>query len=355
MKKILLIIIAILPSMLFAQGFRVSGTVIDGQTQQPLAGASVFCQNTTVGTITNSNGEFSMTLPPGGYDIVVSFTGYETQSQNINAQTDNITQLRFVLKEKSKNMEEVAVVATTEVKNGWEKYGDFFKEQFIGLTENSALCNIENPTALRFFFSKKKNRLKVIASEDLIITNKALGYKIRYTLDSFTHEYASSITQFTGYPLFEEMQGSAEEQQRWNEKREEAYLGSVTHFMKSYYEKTLGQEGYRVEFIDPKTNKSKPLNDPYDSAFSVVDGEELELHPPAALRITYLNETPEQKYLIKNKLALTNTVQISQVNFRDAVGVERNGYFYDQRDLLALGYWGWEKIADLMPYNYSPK
>jgi len=203
MKKILLIIIAILPSMLFAQGFRVSGTVIDGQTQQPLAGASVFCQNTTVGTITNSNGEFSMTLPPGGYDIVVSFTGYETQSQNINAQTDNITQLRFVLKEKSKNMEEVAVVATTEVKNGWEKYGDFFKEQFIGLTENSALCNIENPTALRFFFSKKKNRLKVIASEDLIITNKALGYKIRYTLDSFTHEYASSITQFTGYPLFE--------------------------------------------------------------------------------------------------------------------------------------------------------
>jgi len=151
------------------------------------------------------------------------------------------------------------------------------------------------------------------------------------------------------------MQGSAEEQQRWNEKREEAYLGSVTHFMKSYYEKTLGQEGYRVEFIDPKTNKSKPLNDPYDSAFSVVDGEELELHPPAALRITYLNETPEQKYLIKNKLALTNTVQISQVNFRDAVGVERNGYFYDQRDLLALGYWGWEKIADLMPYNYSPK
>src|SRR6187402_45457 len=201
MKKILLIIIAILPSMLFAQGFRVSGTVIDGQTQQPLAGASVFCQNTTVGTITNSNGEFSMTLPPGGYDIVVSFTGYETQSQNINAQTDNITQLRFVLKEKSKNMEEVAVVATTEVKNGWEKYGDSFKEQFMGVTENSALCNIENPTALRFFFSKKKNRLKVIASEDLIITNKALGYKIRYTLDSFTHEYASSITQLTGYPL----------------------------------------------------------------------------------------------------------------------------------------------------------
>jgi hypothetical protein len=331
----------------------VTGTVIDAQTQQPLAGASVFCQNTTIGTLTNNEGQFSLTLPAGGYDIVVSFTGYETQSQSINAQSENLGSLRFVLREKSKNMEEVAIVATTEVKNGWEKYGDFFKEQFIGLTENSSMCTIENPTALRFFFSKKRNRLKVLASEDLIISNKALGYKIRYTLDSFTHEYESAITQFTGYPLFEEMQGTTEEQQRWDEKREEAYLGSPTHFMRSYYSKTLGQEGFKIEFNDPKSGKLRPVNDPYDSAFAMFDSEGLELRPPSALRVIYLNEIPEEKYLVKNKLALNNTVQISQVTFRDAVAVERNGYYFDQRDLLMIGYWGWEKIADLVPYDYA--
>ncbi|MFN9782027.1 MAG: carboxypeptidase-like regulatory domain-containing protein, partial [Sphingobacteriales bacterium] len=59
MQKILIIILCLLPASLFAQGYRVSGTVIDAQTRQPLAGASVFCQNTTIGTLTNSNGEFS--------------------------------------------------------------------------------------------------------------------------------------------------------------------------------------------------------------------------------------------------------------------------------------------------------
>jgi hypothetical protein len=195
--------------------------------------------------------------------------------------------------------------------------------------------------------------LKVIASEDLLITNKALGYKIRYQLDSFIHEYATTVTQFTGYPLFEEMQGNEEDQKRWKEKREEAYLGSLTHFMRSYYEKNLGAEGFRVEFTD-KQGKLRLLNDPYEPEFAVFENDELELTPPSKLRIAYMNELPEQTYLVKNKLSLSNTIQISQLEFREAVAVERNGYYYDQRDLMAIGYWGWEKLADFMPYNYEP-
>ncbi|NJO26034.1 MAG: hypothetical protein HC867_10120, partial [Bacteroidia bacterium] len=41
----------------------------------------------------------------------------------------------------------------------------------------------------------------ITAKEDVIITNNALGYKIRYQLDSFTHEYGSGVTQYTGYPF----------------------------------------------------------------------------------------------------------------------------------------------------------
>ena len=351
MKKILLCIsLFTLPLIMFAQ-YKVSGVVVDEKTQQPLAGASVFCQNTTIGTLTNSNGEFSISVPSGGYDIVVSYTGYETQSQRISKQTENIGAMKFVLKEKEKNMEEVAVVATTEVRNGLEKYGDFFKEHFIGITENSALCQIENPQVLRFFYSKKKNRLKIISDQDIIINNKALGYRIRYQLDSFVHDYGTTITQFTGYPLFEEMQGTEAEAETWKLKREEAYLGSLTHFLKSYYDKTLGAEGFKLEFID-KEGKLKPLNDPYDTAFALLENEELELRPLSKLRIAYLNELPEKGYLAKNKLSPNNTIQISQLDFRDAIVVERNGYFYDQRDLLTIGYWGWEKLADFMPYDY---
>lgn len=354
LKLILHLLFFSLPALLHAQALRVSGTVMDARTGQPLQGASVFAQNTTIGTLTGSNGAFTLNLPAGGYDIVVSYTGYEMQSVAIHPQSENLGDLRFVLKEKSTNMEEVAVVATTEVKDGWERYGGFFRENFIGLTDNSDLCTIENPSVLRFFYSRKKNRLKVIAGEDLIISNRALGYTIRYSLDSFVHEYGSSITQYTGYPLFTEMQGSPEEQKRWQEKREEAYLGSLTHFMRSYSKQSLGEEGFRIEFME-RSGKFRVLNDPYDSAFASIDSTGLELHPPGTLRVIYLNETPEQEYLIRNKLSLSNTVQVSQLRFRDAVAVEKNGYFFDQRDVIAIGYWGWEKMADQMPYDYIIK
>ena len=32
--------------------------------------------------------------------------------------------------------------------------------------------------------------------------------------------------------------------------------------------------------------------------------------------------------------------------------IERNGYYYEQNDITITGYWAWEKVADMLPYNY---
>lgn len=338
-----------------AQSYTVAGTVIDQKTQQPLAGASVFCQNTTIGTLTNINGEFRLTVPSGGYDIVVSFTGYETQSSRIGQQSENLQSLRFILKEKDKSLEEVSITVTNEVKNGLEKYGDFFKEQFIGLTENSKLCAIENPTALRFFFNKKKNRLKIIAKEDIMISNMALGYRIKYQLDSFTHEYGTGITQYTGFPLFEEMQGTDEQKKTWAANRETAYYGSLLHFMRAYYDSTLGDSGFKIELVDDKGGKNRSLNNPYDSSIAVQENNELEIHSSKKMRVVFPLEKPEAFYLQKNKLSMNTTIQVSLIEYIDAITIEQNGYYYDQRDVLTQGYWSWEKLADFLPYNFIPE
>jgi CarboxypepD_reg-like domain len=339
----------------FSQTFQVSGKIVDHETKQPLTGASVFCQNTTLGTVTNANGEFSLWLNNGGYDLVVSFTGYETQSTRINNNSSNLQAMSFELKARQKSLEEVAVTVSNEVKDGWAKYGTFFKENFIGISANSANCTIENVSALRFFYSKKRNRLKVTCKEDVIITNNALGYKIRYQLDSFVHEYESGITQYTGYPFFEELQGTPEQSATWAINREKAYYGSMLHFMRCYYDSTLGENGYKVELINPKNDQPKQLNNPYDSTvFNIVNGRDVELDFPGKLRVVYLEEQPEIKYLEKNKLALNTTVQVSVLDISDALVIEQNGYFYDQRDILNFGYWNWEKIAEFLPYNYEP-
>lgn len=339
-----------------SQSFTASGKVTDGKTGQPLTGASVFCQNTTIGTTTNSEGVFTLNLANGGYDLVISFSGYETFSKRINAGTENIGNLEIVLKQKDNSLEEVSITVTNEVKDGLAKYGDFFHEQFLGLTQNSILCQIENPETLRFFFSKKRNRLKVTAREELRVINKALGYSIRYQLDSFVHEYASGLTQYTGFPFFEELTGTEEETERWEKNREKAYYGSVLHFMRCYYDSTLRENGYKLELVDNKTNKARLVLNPYDSVFYERDSlNNAEFSYPSKLRVIYSEEKPEEKYLVKNKMPLSTTIQISLVDFADFITIEENGYFWDQRDLLTLGYWSWEKLADFLPYNYDPR
>ena len=48
----------------------------------------------------------------------------------------------------------------------------------------------------------------VIGVIGLLLILKALGYNIRYNLDSFVHTYSTKVTVYTGSPFFEEMTSS---------------------------------------------------------------------------------------------------------------------------------------------------
>lgn len=345
----------LLPVSLLAQGtFRIAGKVMDGATGQFLQGASVFCQNTTSGTVTNADGEFSLRLGNGGYDLVVSFSGYETQAVRINNNMEDVEALMIVLQPKEKSMEEISIVATTEVRNGWEKYGSFLTDNFIGKTANSKECMIENPEVLRFFFSRKKNQLKVISDSIVVIRNTALGYIIKYQLDSFVHEYNEKKTLFTGFPFYEEMEGNDAEIERWIKNRKTAYEGSVLQFMRAYRDSTLRKAGFRIEVVDDESGKNLPVWNPYDTTyFDKLDHVRIGLFFPGKLRVVFSNEKPARAYLAEAKLPFDTPVQISVLDLADGIVIEENGYYYDQKDVLTLGYWAWEKMADLLPYDYS--
>jgi hypothetical protein len=355
-RLLLFIFISLSTCNLSAQGFSVAGSVIDEQSGLPLTGASVFCQNTTLGTVTNIEGRFRMQLPDGGYDLVISFNGYETQSLRINASTNGIQSIDVKLKMKDRSLEAVSVVATTELREGWKRYGDLFSGLFLGMTVNSESCRIENRDSLRFFYSKKRDRLKVTAREPLNIVNNALGYVIRYELDSFVHEFGSGMTEYTGYARFEEMDGDEDQRSKWNEARERAYFGSMLHFVRCYYDSTLRLNGYKLERIDRKSEESAMIYDPYDSVrYGITDEGDVLLLNDGKLRIAYTQEKPEAKYLQMKKLPANTPVQISILDFPDYILIEQNGYFFDQKDILVNGYWSWEKLADLLPYDYDPE
>lgn len=342
-----------------ANYFVVTGKVLLASTRQPLQGASVFAQNTTLGTATDAEGNFKLYLPDGGYSIAVTFTGYNTETRRVS-NSDEDRNLVFELREKEKEMEEVAIVSTGEVKDGWEKYGSFFTGKFIGQTTNSGACVLTNPEVLRFFFSKKKNRLKVTAREPLLIENNALGYNIKYALDSFTYEYNTETSVYTGYPLFEEKTTKDTVQKiKWELARQQAYKGSILHFMRSLYNRQLKEEGFEVQFLVTHDDKEKslPLKDFYAALHYVKDDstQVVEIKPnQPRVGVIYSKEKPAELYraLFPDEPA---DFQFSFIGFLpgESIGIEQNGYYYDQEDLTINAYWTWDKVADLLPYDYG--
>ena len=363
MQKILLFLSVVFLSLTATAQpviFTAGGKVIDAVTKLPLQAASVFAQNTTMGTATDAEGNFLLRLAAGGYDIIVTFTGYETFSKRVTSSDNNSNGIVIELKQKNKAMEEVVIKSSNEVKDGWEKYGSLFIENFIGKTSNSKLCTIKNKEALKFYFSKRRNRLKVLADAPVEIENLALGYKIKYTLDSFVHEFATTASAFTGYPLFEEIQTTdAAQQAAWQAKRLTAYNGSILHFMRSVYNKRLKEEGFEIQFVAKNNDKDTAikltnfygaLNYSKDDSTQVVDI--VPNQPDVA--VLYKNEEPEQEYFSGNDEAKRNfELSVISIAAAQSIAIEQNGYYYDQNDIITSGYWAWEKTADMVPYDFK--
>ena len=336
--------------------FSIAGKVIDAKSGQVLAGASVFCQNTTIGTVSKNDGTFFMRLANGGYDMIVSYTGYETRNIRINKDTKDKDSLTIEMKEEDKSLGEVVVAGSAEVEDGWNKYGQFFLDNFIGTTPYASQCTLENKEALKFYFYKKRNKLRVKAKDALIITNNALGYRIKFQLDSFVYEYGSNVSTSAGYPLFEELQGTPEQQQTWKNNRDFTYAGSRLHFIRSWYDSTLTDEGFILELAD-SSNKGKMtiLNDPYDTKFYSVDSGDVVINLTGRLRVSYTNQLPNKKYLQEHNFPLNTKVEISALDMLNGFVIEENGYFYDQTDVTNIGYWAWKKLAETLPYDYVPE
>lgn len=336
--------------------FSILGKVIDSATGQPLAGASALLQNTTYGTISNADGNFFLRLPNGGYELLVSYTGYEKFNQRISNSFATEDTMIIQLVKQDQSMSEVAVVSSNEVENGLERFGNFFSEHFIGTSPNAEKTKIENPEVLRFFYTKnnKRNRLKVTAREPLLVINDELGYRIRYQLDSFSYDYRSDISQYTGAAFFEEIDTTEEVKATYIKNRARTYLGSRLHFMRTLYDQTVQQEGFIVEQLEGSLNKpsAKLITDLYDSTIYSADSSLVEVGWNGRYRVSYKKVFPDKRFLQQYKLPSNTKVQVTVIDADGGFIIEENGYFYEQYDVVNAGYWAWKKLSELLPYDY---
>ena len=98
MKNLFTLIFSLLfiaSSSLFAQKGTVSGSITDNSGSLP--GVTVFVFGSNIGSITNIDGEYSLSLDEGTYNIRVSYVGYEAQNADVTITSGQDTRQDFVL------------------------------------------------------------------------------------------------------------------------------------------------------------------------------------------------------------------------------------------------------------------
>ncbi len=373
--------------------------------QKPIPNVTVFLNNTTVGTITNSDGEFKLRMPDGVYELVISHIGFKTVKYDLDTSTYT-DPLFFPLSEEKLALDEVVVVGKQN-DGEWNYNFSVFVKEFLGTSEFSTSCTILNPNALFFEFDAENNSLTAQAMETLRIKNEALGYEIRYDLEHFSIE--NKLTRYAGYAYFKESTGRKNKYRKWKKNRLQAYKGSQLHFYRSVLNHTAQEEGFVIHQFARKKNTKRPTEEELSKARKIVASSNVRVNiskkigPPKNaldsavltlnkarlpkyvdylyksdlassdivqvvdaktylkfddnLRITYLHEKEEEGYILRNpfskpRKALPQTSNI--IPLADKILIYNEGILADPLNVLYEEYWSYEKFAHALPLDYEP-
>jgi len=92
---------------------KISGKVIDTESGEPIPGASIRIEGTTLGNMAMPDGSyFIISIPPGEYSVTASCIGYISMTvKGVGVMSDRTTEVNFKLKASAIEMEGITVTA----------------------------------------------------------------------------------------------------------------------------------------------------------------------------------------------------------------------------------------------------
>ena len=159
MKKIFTLLALCLLSLSMVAQKQVSGLVTDSKNE-PVIGASVQVKGTTIGTITDYDGEFLIDVPADATTLIVSFIGMKTQEVAIK---DRVI---VTLSEATEMIQEVVVTG----------YGNVSKGSFAGSAQavNAETIEKKSPTEVTKALAGEVAGVQVINTSGQPGTNATL-------------------------------------------------------------------------------------------------------------------------------------------------------------------------------------
>ncbi|HEX9826048.1 MAG TPA: SusC/RagA family TonB-linked outer membrane protein [Flavobacteriaceae bacterium] len=134
--KLLLLSLVFLPLMAFSQ--QITGTITDGATGQPLAGANVIIKGTSTGTTSDFDGNFSLNVDGFPVTLVISSLGFETVEETFT-QSGTVS---ITLQESLTALDEVVIsglASTVKRSNAANAVATVSAEELTGVTPAQTL------------------------------------------------------------------------------------------------------------------------------------------------------------------------------------------------------------------------
>lgn len=402
MKKILFIAFLILFQVSYGQ-VTIKGNVSTKNT--PLEGAAVYINNSSIGTTSDSEGNFELTVNHGRYDIIVSFLGFKTINYQLDTEKYKAP-LAFKMQEEANLLDEI-VLKNTVYDKTWEHYLIQFKISFIGTSDFAEDVKILNPKALHFEFDRATQTLEAFAKGPLKIENRALGYLVTYDLVSFSRD-REKIT-YVGYTRYEDLKGSRSKKRKWRKNRLKAYSGSKTHFFKSLLATNLREDGFVINQFRRVKNPDRPSDEEIEKARKIIRSQRGSYSFPKKIKAPktaldsavltlrksrlpkfrdylYKKNVPYNKMIkrkdgktflvFKDYLSIIYTKEKEETAYLNTHALRRKrepgpqtsalvitkpspyvlptGQVINPLDIFFEGYWGFEKMAETLPLDYNP-
>jgi hypothetical protein len=389
MKSLFILLLSWWPMLLWAQN-NITGTIVDVDTGEGVELATVYINGTTKGTYTDENGAFLIENVSFPAEVVVSHLSY--YNETFTLEKAPASKLLVKVKPQSVALTEVKVKDVSKRRQNVEE----FRRAFLGMDEFGEKASLKNEEVLIFErdYEKKKVRSRFRKSTDqntkqnepsasnswmtiekplnlkaksrapLIIDQPELGYKIHMDLIEFQLTYGRgfskpSKTYWLGYYFFEPHQLDKKRKvKRIDRNRLKAYYNSPQHFIRSLYQQSLSENGYRVfeKVEDPETQKVS--YEPFSLYDHLVYEENNETAQITGLKdrefliLFYPNGNGYPKDMSKKKRGFS--IQ-SMIRFLDDPCLIRSNGTIPNYQILFGGAISEKKIGAMLPEDYEEK
>ncbi|MBS4071524.1 MAG: TonB-dependent receptor [Algoriphagus sp.] len=345
----------------FSQTGTITGQIKDAETGETLPFCSVFVNNTTIATVTDMDGKYTLSgLEAGPLELGFSFMGYVAETRKVTLNPGGTLTISLSMKPFAQELSDVEIKASRD--KNWERDLRKFQNLFIGIDEAAAKTTILNPWVIDFPVAAEKGAFVAKADQPIEIENAFLGYKITFNLKDFFD--SPTNYRIAGAARFEEMKPESDIQKStWEKNRADVYRKSPMNMFRAILKGTSEREGFYL--YGDKAGGSASMNMRSDIfanelGKSVVPYRADPLVTPTSPPGTYLLN-------LKGRIEIHYQKGFAQANtYKDApypiswlevnkgqVKVKDNGMVLNPEDVVFSGDMDRKRISNLLPLDYN--